>query len=538
VLKAQFEAGKIRIAEGLGVIESLKKVRYAADGTIDLSTVDGSVRSMALVVEYTHDRDELKQAIPLVEIQNTYFTFLDQNFGPFYEQMQERGLTPHGVAVALSREPSTATKLTKNLPDFLNTIGEFWKVTADAAHAHVEDMTETLKGVFGGDLFPSRLSNLASRCGVYTDTIILPDPFLRSKHLFERWTLEKRAYYLVKHGLNLLQYRGLACADVTPPIVVVLPDITALEEDEKKFIASLSEHAALTHAGKVFGRAFASVAELMEYSRGLDSLEKAAAAVAQPDRLLFDTEWRGSVRGQIVRAISGTEGQLLGSDHPGVIIASSAFGRMGASTELLIKARRLRGTPIIEAPTSWQYFVWKLEYDAQEAERAFDVANLHILRGLQALADGDMEWLGDVPPEALIEIRKTGAIKEIRGVLGRGVEELATVSPADFQRTAQQVVDNMRAAFEEHRKRVAALTAKKWKFAGTEIGSWLVVGSLGIAAAATGTPAWGLAYLAADQVLDPPKLKEIPKSIQKLAMETQQVKKSPVGILFGHARKK
>lgn len=55
ILKKQFEAGKIRIAEGLQVIDSLKRVRSAADGTIDLSTVDGLVRSMALAVEAMHD---------------------------------------------------------------------------------------------------------------------------------------------------------------------------------------------------------------------------------------------------------------------------------------------------------------------------------------------------------------------------------------------------------------------------------------------------------------------------------------------------
>ena len=62
ILKKQFEAGKIN-TPGLQVIESLKAVRYAPDGTVDLSTVDGLVRSLALVVEHMHDREELKKAM-------------------------------------------------------------------------------------------------------------------------------------------------------------------------------------------------------------------------------------------------------------------------------------------------------------------------------------------------------------------------------------------------------------------------------------------------------------------------------------------
>ena len=52
ILKKQFEAGKVKFAEGLQVIDSLKAVRYAPDGSVDLSTVDGLVRSMALAVAH------------------------------------------------------------------------------------------------------------------------------------------------------------------------------------------------------------------------------------------------------------------------------------------------------------------------------------------------------------------------------------------------------------------------------------------------------------------------------------------------------
>jgi hypothetical protein len=60
ILKKQFDEGKIKIAEGLQVIDSLKAVRYRPDGLVDLDTVDGLVRSMALAAEHFHDRDELR----------------------------------------------------------------------------------------------------------------------------------------------------------------------------------------------------------------------------------------------------------------------------------------------------------------------------------------------------------------------------------------------------------------------------------------------------------------------------------------------
>lgn len=535
ILKKQFEAGKVKIAAGLDVVESLKKVRHAPDGTVDLDTVDGLVRSMALAVEAMHDREEMKQAISLGEIQTTYFEFLETNFGHFYKIMLEKELTPHDAGMALSRTQASIKELTKNLKGFLETINEFWSQTADVAHAHVEDMHGTLKGVFGGDLFPSHSENIASKCGIYTDTLILPDPFLRSRHLFEFGSPERQAYYLIKHALNLLQYKDLACADVAPPIVVVLPDMTLLKDDEKQFFFQLGQADALTHAAKVFGRTFASFDELMEFASTLNTIERVEAEVADPKRVLFDTAWDGDFREKLTRATKEEFSALLRTTNPGIIVASQALGRMSTSNELLVKARRLRGTPVIDAPTSWQYFVWKLEYDAENMEKDSQLSDLHVLRGLQSLAESDMEWLGKVPPEALIEIRKVGALAEIRAVLAKGVNELALANPTNFHRTSDHIFDNIHVAFAEHKKNVEILSSKKWKFAGTDMGSWFVVGSLAVTAAATGFPAWGLAAIAADQLLPAPKLKDIPKSIKELASESYKLRQSPVGMLFKYS---
>jgi hypothetical protein len=148
-----------------------------------------------------------------------------------------------------------------------------------------------------------------------------------------------------------------------------------------------------------------------------------------------------------------------------------------------------------------------------------------------------MSWIGNIPPEALLEIRKEGAMSEIRDILGKGVNDLIEINPANFHRSRDQIFDNINSAFSQHQKNLDDLSNKKWKFAGTDIGSWLVVGSLEVAAAVTGTPVWGMATIAADQVFDVPKLKDIPQSIRDLAEENEKVKKSPVGLLFNIHKK-
>lgn len=535
ILQQQLDAGKVKIAEGLQVIESLEAVRTGSDGEVDLSTVDGLVRSMALAVTAIHDRQELKDSISLSEIQNMYFTFIENNFGHFYKTMTKRNLTPHDVGLALTQNKDSIQEILQGADGLLSYIQEFWEQLGDIAHIHVEDMNSS-KSVFGGDLFPSHNENIASKSGLYTDTIVLPDPFLRSKHVFEKYSEKDKVYYLIKHAMNILKYKDLACADINPPLLVILPDVSALQQEEAEFFHKLGEEDSLIHSGKLFGRDFKSIEELFDFAGQLDTVERAVAEIADPKRVLFDTEWKGDLAAQLHQAMASKHYASLGLNSPGMILAAQSVGRMSVSNELLVKSRRLNGTPIIDAPTSWQYFAWKLEYDAAQAEHSFDTVDLHILRGLQNLGANEMVWLGKVPNAALIEIRKQGALEEIRHILGNGIAELTKINPSNFHRSSDKIFDNINQAFDEHKLRIKELEAKKWKFAGTGIGSWLAVGTLEVTAAATGIPVWGLSAIIADQLLDVPKLKDIPNSIKELAKESKDLNRSPVGMLFSYSQ--
>ncbi|HFK1966215.1 hypothetical protein [Pseudomonas aeruginosa] len=537
ILQEQFKAGKVHIAEGLAVKDSLLAVRTGPDGEVDLNTVDGLVRSMALAVTAIHDREELKKEASLREIQEMYFRFIEENFGHFFKTMIQKNLSPHDIASAVSNTEASTQEITKNLDQLLNVIDQFWEGLGEIAHIHAEDMHGNIKGVFGGDLFPSHKENIASKCGIYTDTIILPDPFLRSKHIFQFYSQADKAYYLVKHALNLLQYKDLVCADTEIPIVIVLPDLSMLQEEEHKFYQTLGKEDSLIHSGKLFGRNFESLEELLDFCNSLDTIERAVAEIADKTRVLFDTDWDDDVASQIARAMKSDHMKPLGQITPGFALATQSVGRMSVSNEILIKARRLNGTPIIDAPTSWQYLVWKMEYDANRAESALKSKDLHIIKGLSELARSDMEWIGNIPPDALIEIRRQGAMDEIREILGSGITEIIESNPKNFYRSKDRIFDNIELAFKDHQKKILELKGKNWKFAGKDIGSWLVVGSLEVAAAVTGLPVWGMATIAADQLLDVPKLKDIPKSIRELADENNRVKKSPVGMLFNIRKK-
>ncbi|MBO9124827.1 MULTISPECIES: hypothetical protein [unclassified Rhizobium] len=535
VLKAKLEAGEVHISSDIadGIEQSLKAVRSLPDGQIDLDTVDGRVRSMALAAAHVHNREQDKKSISLIDVSRTYFDFVELNCGDLARQAKEHGLNAHQFAMALSRDVEAVTGINKQLPQFLEVLENFWRDAADAVHYHVQDLQGT-KAVYGGDLFPSYEQNLASSVGLYTDTIVLSDPFWHSRHVFDMASPERRVYYFAKHAINVLGYRDMALADLEKPIVVFAPFRSSVDDAEEKFLKHITEVDGLKHAAHVFGRSFENVEDLFDYARTLSTPELAVEALADPSRLVFDTEWGGSKLEQVRRSLGSEWSPVTGDSNAGLMIAGQCLARMGQATDILLKSRYLMGTPLIDAPTSWKYFSWKLEYNSALDDD--DRTHLHMVRGLQHAREGEAQWLGKIPPAALIEMRKVGAFEEIRTVLSAGVDDIARERPTAYFRSSDKIVENIRDAFDRHGAEVKKLTQRKIKFAGFDIGSLVAVGAVEIAAAITGTPLFGVGAYAATQLIDAPTIRQIPAKFRDLRNAHVELKKSPMGLLFKHKK--
>jgi len=541
ILRELMEQGKIKFAENMkdGLEESFSKARFDKNGEPDLSTIDGRIRSMALMAEHFDHRTKMKEAISLFEIQRRYFEIIDGNFNHFYKMMIENKTTPHHIANHIAYSKKNIDFLNEPIEALLKDFEDFWELLAESGYLHLEDDYDSIKAVFGGDLFPANDENIASKCGIYTDTIILPCPFIRSRHMFKMWNKEQRVYYLLKHALNILQYKELALADIPKPIVVILPDKEMMDEFAFEEIQKLGAIDALYHAKKVFGRSFESIEELIEFGKELNTIDKVLNEVEDKNRILFDSDFKEPLAIQIENQMKGQSKQLMGTDNPGIIVSMLGLGRMSVCNEILVKATKVGGVPLIDAPTSWEYFKWKLQYDSERAHPHSDYSKLHTIKGLNGLSDTSLSWIGKIPPKGLIELRKNGAINEIREILSKGIDELVTANEFDFTETSYKVFNNLNFAFNQHQDNIKKLINKKWKIAGKDFGSWIVMGSVEIASACIGTPLYGMSTVVLNQILDAPKLKDLPntvKEMKELEQRKNNLKKSPLGLMFRYKK--
>jgi hypothetical protein len=531
LLKEKLKEGKIKFAPHLidGFWKSMEKVRILSDGMVDAETVDGRIRSLCMFIAHENDRREWKDAVSLKEIQEGYFQRVDYAFGQLFEMMTEANANPYKFSSWFSSEKSRVNDCLPVIDEFLEETKKFWENISDPTWIHLEDSFDS-KAVFSGELFPDGNSNLASSTGLYFDTTILPDPFLKISPMLQFMSDEERCYEIVRLALQVLSYKTLALVGTEKPIVAILPDRHHLEDNYREYVNDCAVTDSIEHTKVLFGQDISDSEELFAYYSHFNNAEDVVSQLLSPEKLVFDTEWEGSLADQMNKFVK-EQGAKLGMDKPGQAVYMHLISRFSQANDSYQRSLQLRGTPILRAPTSWIWYNQMLEYNAGNSSMD-SLHDLHIARALNSTVKNEMPWMGNIPADSLIEIRQSGALDEIRHLLSGGLQELIEANPSNFYRTGDQVFDNLDAAFLDHEKKIKELSDKKWKFAGKDIGSFIVVGGMTITAALTSLPAFAALGAAAGMSGYIPNVKELKEKYRTLTAEQNEVKNTGVGILL------
>lgn len=540
LLKEQLEAGKMRFASHLidDFRRSYEKIRLRPDGRVDPSSVDGRIRASTLALAYFKQREEAKEAVSLSKIQSMYFEFLFREFGWFHKQMLSVNATPAHAAAVFSRDDDLVKDLSEALPDLAEALSEFWAAVGDAASYHLQDGRQ-LKATFAGDLFPAHWENAVSTAGLYVDTIILPCPITRIAPLNQVLPPREVVSLLLKHTLTAMGYRELATVELDPPLVLVVPNSDDVDTESRDTLVKQAIGPILKHAEYLFGRQFESIEHIKDYCDHLGTSEQVIKALKGGDRLIFDCEWESSPEIQLSKTMA-LNGVVPGLDKEiaGHHVLSSCLGRMPQAKGAQLNAMHFGGTPLINAETSWLYYTWLLEYEGTPTQGdANERQTLHVVRALAKEANKNLEWLGNVPPAAILEIRKAGLAEEVRALLGNGVSRLVGIDPNNYFRTADQVIDNLDRAFREHHRSLMEAKQKKLKLYGIDVAACVAVGGVAVAAALTGHAGLG-AVSGVLGVAGLPNLKDIKTKFSEIAAEDRARRASPTGLLFRHVRRR
>ena len=471
----------------------------------------------------------------LANIQSAYFEFLDKQFGHFYSQMRREGLTPYQMGVRAGSSDKFVKAVSEIAEEVHKGLWEFWDDYEPAMRKHLSQ-SSTLKGVFGGDVFPSYTKNVASSAGLYLDTIVLPDPVLKTLSSHHLARPEFSAYLLMKHALNALSYRELALADVDTPIVVIAPGHTREFANLPAQIRMAGEADTLAHASRLFGRKIRSRKSLEKHLSRFETPDELIASLKEPERLLFDTEWTDDLATQFQRYVSESLGQFetdLGQEQPGVILHTFLMGRMLQVNAAVQDSLDYQGSPLITAPTSWQYLQWKYEYDLERGREVFPDRHQSMVVSALSQSDGEpFALLSSVPPSTLIELRRRDALRSLRETIRAGVDDIATADRTDFEEVVAMVRGNLQTALDDHQKQLADASSSRL-FYGMDVASFIGRGALGVIGATTDNVlatlgALGITLAASTNV------KDLWRKGRELLDKETTVRRSPVAILVRH----
>lgn len=532
LLKEYLEKGKLDISSGDSVKQSLGAIRYKDNGKIEADSVDGTVRALAKAVWLTK-QDEDFLDVPLHQVQKQYFELVESMFGPAFQDMKRNDVMPNDIARSIAGNQETVKAYAHEASIFAQEIRDFWETAGQFVETHIRDL-DNLKAVYGGDLFPAH-GSIVSRTGLYVDTIILPDPLFKAASLHEQMKPEQALFYLVKSALSVLMVKNAVLADIEPPIAVIAPDYFPVDAKISEFIVAAGEQDVLLHCSKMFGEDFSTIDTLNEFLDGFRTIDDLESRLTLPDRFMFDVAEKDLPISKRWEATMGIMSKFKSSPLADAPIGAQIFGvflgRMMQTNEAVYKAGRLGGSPLIDAPTSWQYLMWKYEYDQQHYKQLNPKSRDHSV--INALQDERFCWLGNAPLDVLVTLRKENKMDDVRDVLAGGIHDIDIASPGDTEKVSNEVAANLEHALKKHEALINKIASEK-RFFGLNAGKWAAIGAISLAvpvAPYIALPA--LAVGVADWLLGiAPSGRELIDDFKRIRVKEGKAIKSPVGLLF------
>jgi hypothetical protein len=134
---------------------------------------------------------------PFADLLRPYFDLISQDFEHFADEAVLNNVTPDEIARDFLRNSRLRASFNKYMmPELESKISGYWSQLNIAVLSELAKLPG-LKARFGGDMGPQRTQRIFERLGIYYDSLVVPDPILRS--LTMRGPHKWKDYYVLKY---------------------------------------------------------------------------------------------------------------------------------------------------------------------------------------------------------------------------------------------------------------------------------------------------------------------------------------------------
>ncbi|HVP92175.1 MAG TPA: hypothetical protein VMS94_00380 [Acidobacteriota bacterium] len=455
-------------------------------------------------------------------IHEKYFELLHDYFGSIYRTSPSKD--PHKAGVHFANLGLSGKILHDVFPDLRVALMKLWAANAKNLYATIKDLPG-LKTCYSGDISPSECFDLISRTGLYIDTTLIPDPLMKLLNIPTEMIRERHlVYYVVKHTFNILNSQQFFQSDTEVPISVIYPLEFYFDERRRRRCVEEAYSDTRDYFEELFGKTIKNDAELDDILN--QDLKTLASKIKRPQILVpylqdVDNISKGLEEGAKEISTVGVlpvEGKSAGS-----CLKIYVNGKLLGLSDCLVDCVSFDAKPLFDAPRSWSMLRWKLQKDTLRTVGRIGIdPSTAVINALQL---DNFEWLGNVPLDKLVLMRKNNEMQELRELLKNEVSEIHECNRGELEIVAKRVQSNLTRAFENHEKEIRDIE-NEYKKSYRVAGSLITTGTIASIAGLFWPPAALALILGGGGLID---LKKIYTDHKEKILEMTN---RPVGIMF------
>ena len=515
------------------ILDRLFTLERDDTGLVIPETVDPMLLTAAYQVS---DQEWLKMCLrtPLKDIQKEYISILEMLLEPFKDFLDSSDVDESMVADFLASKKELVEDFEQRMPVISASINDFWDTYGAIVQFHIRNLHCT-KGIFGGDSFPGTGSDLFNTANLVFDTLILPDPIQNAVNNESGITNKELFHIFIKQGLSATKYAPFVNLDIDFPMVVFVPSQRynlSKFKHATDYLVDESDKDLIRHCNQLFNYDFKNIDDVKVFFEHSRTKEALLATINEPEYLLFNKEIAQDVDTQYDIAISETErcfpthANNLGNN---TIIMMNMMGRWLQLNTCLFYCDVYGGNPIMDAPTPWEYYQWKLKnYGKQATDNLTDSSSLAHLFYSKML---NISFKENINAQAIIRLKQSGMMNEMRGIIRTAVNNIEVSETSDIQSLCSGLEEELEKIMKKHKTEVSKLKKDGVIFSINATASLAtkVIGAVGIA---TGNITLGLLSFAASEA-GTPTVKELIKNGGNVRSQSSLLKRNPIGFFIG-----
>lgn len=334
--------------------------------------------------------------------------------------------------------------------------------------------------VGGSERFTASTVNAVRSMLLYSDTILIPDPgpsWLAVDRREEQFPIT----WLLAAAFFLLALKPLVDADLPYPAVLVVPTFDrrlVLESEETRDQISRFK---LEFFSNHLGRYFEDESEIYHFAR---SSESEFLKAVDSKRLFYAPEGDGTeticealrlYKGFVSRYRSRPYKDVFSRWSDGEIVVNGIEERIEPQYHLRDNAEWLNANPMMWHDAQWHYFKLCAEVSEKRLKEE-EVVSAQTLSTIRALNTPGLQWLGNVPIQSLVELRRRNENETFRKKMREFIGALHESALVDIDRVAAEVSRGITSLVVEHQNELRKIEDKyRPQYVGTAGASWVTV---------------------------------------------------------------